>query len=576
MRRISLFFLALTAALLLGPLSTHAYYTDGWGIKSFTSDIALQKDASMHVQETVKVDFAWAKHGIYRDIPVAYKDRFGQPYNLRLTNIHVADSSGDAYQNDISRDGEFLHMRIGDPDETLTGEHTYVISYDVTRAFSMQQSPRLGNVVEIPWNITGTWGVDMEQVLATITLPPGVTRDNVDSVCLTGVQGSTERDCSITADDNSLHIKYNGTMLAGSQITASVQIPASSFDLPSQAQQILWFLMDNFMLLYAAVLLAIIIVLWFLYGKEFPLDSIMPRWEIPEGVSVLEAQMLLQDSLNTKGIITGGLMYLATRGYIKIQQLSEKSFAFTKLKEADDLPPPEEKLMQGLFASKDHVTTADLKNKFYAFLPLIHGATNGDMVTKNWFFDSPASVITGYIFMGILLGGTGILVSATLDQGWALFANILVGVLWLVFSLFMPKRTRSGRQREAELRGLREYIKRAETLRLKIKNPPGQTRQEFDRLLPFAIIFGLEKEWTAQFAPVLEQEPDWFEGSGNFYTTYGFLRSMDAIQTSSTKAMTSTPPSTSSSYSSGGGSFFSGGGGSSSGGGFGGGGGGSW
>src|ERR1022692_3684814 len=60
-------------------------------IRSFTSEVRLQKDTTLDVSETIVMDFESAqRHGIYRDMPVRY-ERYGNPYSVFVNVDAVTD-----------------------------------------------------------------------------------------------------------------------------------------------------------------------------------------------------------------------------------------------------------------------------------------------------------------------------------------------------------------------------------------------------------------------------------------------------------------------------------------------------
>jgi uncharacterized membrane protein len=133
----------------------------------------------------------------------------------------------------------------------------------------------------------------------------------------------------------------------------------------------------------------------------------------------------------------------------------------------------------------------------------------------------------------------------------------------LGFSQFMPRRTGKGRKFLLEILGLKRIIKL------------GSYRQEiyekhnyFNEILPFAIAFGLTKQWAKTVKELSVPQPKWYQ-SYHPFTPVDFGRSMQVLASQS-HSLTTNPSKSASSGSSG---FSSGG---SSGGGFGGGGGGSW
>ena len=90
----------------------------------------------------------------------------------------------------------------------------------------------------------------------------------------------------------------------------------------------------------------------------------------------------------------------------------------------------------------------------------------------------------------------------------------------------------------------------------------------FEKLLPYAIAFGVEKVWFKRFENVNLKQPEWYSGyyGGNF-SNYAFANSLHSSFSTITSA--ARPETSSSGFSSGMSGGFSGGGG-------GGGGGGSW
>src|SRR5690606_5861148 len=124
--------------------------------------------------------------------------------------------------------------------------------------------------------------------------------------------------------------------------------------------------------------------------------------------------------------------------------------------------------------------------------------------------------------------------------------------------------------------GLREYIRLAEADRLqmlqsvsgaeRVAGPAGDVIKIYERLLPYAVLFGLERQWAAELGKYYDETPpDWYNGSSGFHIAT-FSAGIGSLSST-----VSTSYSGSSSSSAGGGSA---GGGSSGGGGGGGGGGG--
>jgi uncharacterized membrane protein len=137
------------------------------------------------------------------------------------------------------------------------------------------------------------------------------------------------------------------------------------------------------------------------------------------------------------------------------------------------------------------------------------------------------------------------------------------------FAILMGHRTKKGVEIKEKLLGLKMYLESAEKDRIKFHNAPEKNPQRFEKFLPYAMVFGVEKEWAEQFKDIYKEQPEWYEGvGGQTFNSVVLANSLNSFSRTASGSMISAPSSAGS-----GGSGFSGGG---SGGGFGGGGGGSW
>ena len=171
------------------------------------------------------------------------------------------------------------------------------------------------------------------------------------------------------------------------------------------------------------------------------------------------------------------------------------------------------------------------------------------VVQEKFFVSNPESVRTKYSIIG----------------GLALFTmNFPLALSSFIFGWAMPKKTVSGAQNAAVAQSLKNFITSQE------RQYTYQAKNQifFEKFLPYAIAFGVEKIWADRFKDIKLTKPDWYDGYDmqTFNSVY-FISSLNSSMHSFSSA--ATPTRSSSGFSSG----FSGG---SVGGGGGGGGGGSW
>src|SRR6266545_2868681 len=98
-------------------------------IDAYDVSIDIRRDGSISVTEQIAYDFGSTEHhGIFRTIPVRfhYDDRNDRVYRLHV--LSVAGSPGTPDQYKVSKSGNDLEIKVGDPDRTITGRHTYTLA----------------------------------------------------------------------------------------------------------------------------------------------------------------------------------------------------------------------------------------------------------------------------------------------------------------------------------------------------------------------------------------------------------------------------------------------------------------
>jgi uncharacterized membrane protein len=173
----------------------------------------------------------------------------------------------------------------------------------------------------------------------------------------------------------------------------------------------------------------------------------------------------------------------------------------------------------------------------------------------------------GALLLGFAVFGLGGVLGAKLGLTPVPFvvAALLSAVIVLGFGQVMPARTVAGARTLERVLGFAEFLERVEKDRLErlVKTP-----EMFERFLPFAMAFGVERNWARAFEGIYREPPRWYVGSNaTRFDLGGFSSRLADLSDRAGSVMTSSPRSSS-------GSGFGGGG--SSGGGSGGGGGGGW
>jgi hypothetical protein len=551
-----------------------------WEIAQFDARVAVHSEATATVTETIQADFgSERRHGIYRDIPVDYADRAGQRFRLRLHVQSVTDAGGYPWRFRLESAGRYLRVRIGDPDSTVTGQHTFRLSYLVERG-AVRFFP---DHDECYWNLTGNeWAVPIRRVHGVVELPPGAS--GVRAVAYLGEYGARggfepliEADRVVFDAPRGLQ-SYEGLTVAVAWAKGAVRPPAAG-------RVAAWWLRDNWY--YGLPVLALLAMgaLWYAKGRDpRPSAAQVVEYAAPDGLTPAEVGTLLDQEVHLRDI-TATVIDLAVRGYLRISPVTSSVLGFKRLSDYEltrlkpwskdqSLKSHERTLLKGLFGESGASTKlSDLEEEFYTELPAIRDGLYSTLVLEKYFDKHPQQVRRRYLIAGAIVG-----ILATQIGEWAghesvqsigpVVAGILSGLIVIGFSFFMPRRSLKGARATDRIAGLQEFLRRTDKDRLqRLRVDPSV----FETMLPYAMVFGIANHWARAFEGLYTTPPAWYGGTGDVFSTRDFTHSMNRMMSTTASTFTSHPRGSSSSF---GGSGFGGGGGS--GGGGGGGGGGAW
>ena len=570
--------------LFLQPIS--AQTDNDWVITSFHSDIVINQDTSVKVIETIKVDFGLLqKHGIYRTIPIKYKDKLGNNLDIRFQLIKVTDGTGTLLNiAEQTYENENVKIKIGDPDQTISGEQTYVIVYQVNRVIT-----ELKDSAEFYWNVTGNqWFVPILKASATVSAPE---KSLQNTICFADYLGGSSQNCQHDHDQTTAN--FESDLLNPQQgLTIALTLDPTTLTFPSFWQKLNWFLMDNWAYALPLLILLIMTRLWWVRGRDKRYRDIfnetgdietVPLFEKldplmvfgpPKNLSPGEVGLLVDEKVHLRDI-TAIMIDLARRGYFIIKELPKKGLfgkidfeLIHKEKGESDLQEFEKEVLNMLFGKirKNKVRLSKLPKNAYKYLKASRKKLYEHLEKTGYFEANPEKVRTIYLTVGIgiaIVGSFLTLMFNTTTLPVKLFIPMTSGLIIIFFSFFMPARSPKGRKALKEIVGLKEWI-RLGAWREQIH----EKHNFFEEVLPYTIAFGLTYKFINAFKAADLKRLDWYQSSKPLNITR-FSSSIDSLGSSLNKGVAATRPKSASS----GGSGFSGG---FSGGGFGGGGGGSW
>ncbi|MBM7786271.1 DUF2207 domain-containing protein [Tenggerimyces flavus] len=607
---------ALATVLVASPALADAEDVQDGRIDPYFLTYTVQPDGTVDVVEGFTYDFgSTPNHGPERliDTREAFdKDRYR---SYRVEDVEASSSSGAPADVDVEGIDNQTRIRIGDPDETVSGPQKYRLSYTLVGALNAQPD----GSGELFWDAAGpNWPVPLDNVAVTVKAPGGISKQR----CLFGKPGSTDPCSSRIAGGDAVFAAT--TIEPGEVLTVVAAFSLADVNVPAPLLKDRNPFRDAFtpspasvgggvgaVALIGGVPLALAIRrrrdkkyvdqipgLAPVPGQEareeyvslLEPDGTVVQFSPPKDVSPAEAGVLLDRKLSSTQT-TATLLDLAVRGYLHIAETEvtpkrqqPKGWTLTATGEPDaSLRPHEQGFLTTLFASMQSIALS--KGGHLAAFTNAHRAVikslGKTVVDRNWFAARPAGAldagsIIGLVFASIaILGGVivGMVFLSMAGFGF-LAAGILLALVVAAASLFVRRgRTASGEAIAQQVRGFRHYLEVAEAEKLRFE----EGIDVFSRYLPWAVAFGIAEKWAnvchdLAKAGRIPASPSWYESTRPWsYRDYNTsLAGFSAAAVSNS----SPPVTTSSGSSSSGGSGFSSS--SSSGSGGGGGGGGSW
>ncbi|WEG09567.1 DUF2207 domain-containing protein [Microbacterium horticulturae] len=573
----------------VGPVSADV---DDFSFSSLDVDYTLGREddgtSTLKVVETFVADFPQTdqNHGMKRAIPDTYN---GQPLNLHL--VSVTDENGDPRPADTDDDDGWFTI-TSRSDQYLHGPQTFVFTYTarhVTWHFSDTGAD------EFYWDVNGTdWGQPFGTVDATLHVPADLAGALTGrQSCYQGAYGINDT-CEITSmpgDGGAVTVHAQARELdARENMTIAVGFTAGTFtpfDPSLLASPWGWVQGVGVLAALASVVSAILVRVRRL--RDAPgRPTIIAEYTPPKNVDALLAAVLRGA---TSKAVPAEVLEQAIRGSIRMIEGERRVFGTHKMQaELVDASRSGDKdgrmLLAGMFGDQpmpgDVFTFGKSNSRFAKAGQKMLKWGAAEVKRRRW-----KRVDTRYArrlpvllaFIGLLVSvGAGVIAMAMYVSAAASGILLMAGVAAFVASMILIARsplTADGAEVRDHLEGLKMFIEWAEADRIRmLQSPSGaektpvdvndkrQVLKIYEALLPYAVVFGQEKEWAQQLATMYPagEGPYWYSGNMAAFNAATFAAGISSL--SATAASSS-----STSGGSGGGGFSGGGGGGGGGGG---------
>ncbi|HEX7835574.1 MAG TPA: DUF2207 domain-containing protein [Pseudolysinimonas sp.] len=581
-------------------------------------DLGLTGDgrSTATVTETLVAEFPEfdQNHGILRVIPVIYDD-----HPIRLHVQSVRNGNGGDWNYESSIDNENITLKIGDGDVFVHGKQTYVITYtveNVTRYFEDT------NDDEFYWDTNGLeWGQPFGEVTATVNLGDGLAGKLQSTDCYFGSDGQANG-CEISDGADGTVTARVSDVGPYENMTIALGFPAKTFA-PADFSLFDYLPIGGIVgLLGTAGAALSALVIRFTKLRDAPgTGIIVAQYEPPENMDPFLAANIVKAP---KRGMAAAIMDLAVKRKLRIvERPGSGIFGGSDFGVQQVDPDNGMSTLNGSEVTVMDALFSPFGGRFFSLrtpglitigntTPTQTPATEVKWLKKNdtvlgrqvvsltkaaaaeaqstGLRKKGGGVATLIVLGFVVIAALGFITtsfSSQTDVAIAVGVIGINGIIWVGLGLIAivagrrPLSTEGAKLKE-HLLGLREYIRLAEADRLQmLQSVTGAERapiagttdnaqiiKVYEKLLPYAVLFGLEKEWAGELGKYYDQNPpDWYDGGNvNAFNAGAFAAGVGSISSSVASSFSGSSSSSSSGGSSGGGSSGGGGGGGGGGG----------
>lgn len=582
--RLSLGFAAILM-LLLSPIlaispahaDTSDFSYDSWHVE-YQLGVNAEGRSVTQVTETLTARFPDfdQNRGIVRGIPLDYQGTSTDPRDFSVT-----DQNGTPIPFEIEEDSGFVAVLTGD-DSYVRGLQTYVINYTLSDTVLARDD---ASADEFYWDLVDFEHLQpIQEFSASIKLSPELaSKLNGNTRCYTGTAGSTQQ-CELTLSDSGSEFIISAIPLAPREgVTVAIGLTPGAVTQPPA--RIPNFALDTLPIAVGGVGIlsgigAVIAAMALRRKRRTGRGTVVAQYEVPAHLPPLLAAPIA----GTVVSVPAEFVHLAVSGVARIEEIQGKKKPRPALRLLDPAragDPLDTATVDDLFPDEGPGALVKIPKHDESFGKRMEAlkSLGSEAATERGYFEraaSPLGRILGLITLGIGVVVLAFVIANFVTRGTdaaaiALITAIAALVLGVVGVVKHRVHTPLGAETREYLEGVKLFISVAEAERIRVlQSYEGAERVQdgsvnvvnlYEKLLPYAMMFGLEKQWgkilETHYSADPSYVPYWYPGIG----VYGFSNFNDTLSQFTSSLNSAVSYTSSSSGGSTGGGFAGGGGG---------------
>jgi hypothetical protein len=434
-------------------------------MNDFSASYTLDEVGGVSVTETITYTFDPAqgiRHGIYRSITVRQgvgEDSDSYRY-YAMSDVDVTSPTGANTDTQVADDGSATTIRIGSPDEEVSGTQTYVVSYHLANVMNPFPDTQ---TAEFFYNVFTSDSIAKDLVELELSAPAAATevrcgRGPSGDPCDSATPGQPARfTVSSLGSLENLTIAARYPLGAFQTIAPDIRTGGSPLG-QTQAKAASYAALGAGLLipLVAGIGMAALVAtrgrdVWYAGltpgltpGAEATRGGAGPAADAGAGVATADAPVappptrrggpptiavqfnpppgvqpglvgtIIDESADTLDV-SATVIDLAVRGFLTIEEIDggglthRTDWLLTRLvpRPGEQLRPYESTVLEGLFAEANAVRLSDLKNHFSSTLSSTKDQMYDEVLRRAWFRKSPQRQRALWQALGFILIGVG-------------------------------------------------------------------------------------------------------------------------------------------------------------------------
>ncbi|MHB8660799.1 MAG: DUF2207 domain-containing protein [Minisyncoccota bacterium] len=534
--------LVTSMAILVIPTISFAQTIRSYQYHDISTTFTINTDTTVNVQEKQTYGFVGEYHLGWRSIPhkgvdaitnvSVIDDATEQPLTYSSTRLDKNDPASwgkyTVYEQNDATDIEWYYDLSKTPESS---SHTWTLNYTLHGALGFYSDHD-----ELYWNLFTDYSVPVDAAEAYVHLPAPAINPTEKLYRTSGGQYSFEALDSQTFRFATASIAPNEavTIALGWQ-KGMIHQAAYWLD----AARTFWPIVVGVVLVLVSLVFSLIFWLWEerrYRGRGVVIPEYTPPQELPPAMAEVAAKGHLSNKTWAATVVD-----LAVRGLISITEerkkvwlLSSTEYTLTRTaKDDSQLRPYERAFLEALFpagekvlsleklrgnameASRLNTVMQEITKQLYTQTAEETGAFVNPPV-RSWYWWRWFHAAWVLFFMGVVFL-SGFLPQSISRTGIFLGACVAIAVAVCVYVVKVrPELNRQGHLLKEEWLGFKLFLEITGKNRLQNLTP-----DMFEKFLPYAMIFGVEKQWAQKFDFFQLPPPQWYHGAGLYVPASG-------------------------------------------------------